>query len=431
MAEIKAFRGLRYTDKAGKIGEVCCPPYDIISKKEREMFIEKNDCNVIRLELPNTDNIDGFEAYATARKYLNQWLDKEILRKDDKDGIYIYEMDFDVNGVKYSVKGYICLVKLEEFSKAIILPHEETLSKAKTDRFNLMTATGCNFSQIYSLYMDEDGKAFDVVEQASKGNADSVFTDADGVTHKLWCCYDKELQAQLIAQMADKKLYIADGHHRYETALNFRNFVAENKPADQLGTSQYVCMMLVNMENKGLVVFPTHRIVRDLENYSYEQVINGCKEYFDVTENLDRATAENKLAQMYSDGKKAFVMYKGNQCYTLLVLKDLATMETLMPICSKALKELDVSVLHTLVLERIFGIDKANMANQVNLTYTKIVDEAVEAVDSGKANCSFILNPTRVSEIRDVALAGEKMPQKSTYFYPKLTTGLVMNKIFD
>lgn len=427
MAEIKAFRGLRFTDKAGSTGEVCCPPYDIISPEQKKQYLAENPHNIIRLELPKTAE-DTDEAYGKARAYLNEWLDEEILKCDEKPSIYIYEMVFDALGSSYSVKGYVSLVKLEEFSKGIILPHEETLSKAKEDRFNLMCATGCNFSQIYSLYMDDDNKVFMLIDNASKGVPDKQFTDPDGVTHKLWCVSDEAFIADLASKMADKKLYIADGHHRYETALRYKKFVAENK--QDVGTSEYVTMMLVNMENSGLVVFPTHRIVRDLENFDVNAVIEKSKDYFDIETNLSRTDSTAKLDKAYKDGKKAFVLYCDGK-YTLMTLKDTSLMEKLMPTASKALRELDVSVLHTLVLERIFGIDKENMANQKNLTYTRVLDEAIEAVDNGSADCSFILNPTRVSEIRDVALAGEKMPQKSTYFYPKLTTGLVMNKIFD
>ena len=428
MAELKPFKGLRFTDKAGDIGKLCCPPYDIISPEQKQEFIKENPYNIIRLELPKTAN-DSDSAYDEAGRTLGNWLDNEILRCDSNPGIYIYEMSFDCAGKSYAVKGFVSLVKLEEFSKGIILPHEETLSKAKTDRFNLMCATGCNFSQIYSLYMDEDNGTFSIIENASKGTPDSKFTDADGVVHKMWCVYDESVISAIQSKMADKKLYIADGHHRYETALNYRNHIRDGK--GESGTSEYVTMMLVNMENSGLVVFPTHRIVRDLNSFDYNTVIDKCRDYFDITPYLNREKGETALAQAYNDGKKAFVLYSGDNNYTLMVLKNTELMKELMPTASKALRELDVSVLHTLVLERIFGIDKENMANQINLTYTREADEAISAVDGKKANCCFLLNPTRVSEIRDVALAGEKMPQKSTYFYPKLTTGLVMNKIFD
>lgn len=427
MAEIKAFKGLRFTAKAGEIKQLCCPPYDIISPAQKEEFLKTNPHNIIRLELPKTADEDD-TAYDKAGETLKEWVDDEILKCDGKPGIYVYEMEFNAAGQSYKVKGFVSLVKLEEFSKGVILPHEETLSKAKEDRFKLMCATGCNFSQIYSLYMDEDNSVFSLIDSSSDGEPDSVFTDDEGVTHRLWCIYDTKVIKAVTEKMADKKLYIADGHHRYETALRYRNHIAES--GKEKGSSEYVTMMLVNMENSGLVVFPTHRIVRDLPDFDYKSVVEKCKDYFEITPYLNREKGEIGLEQAYKDGKKAFVLFTGDNNYTLMVLKNTDTMKELMPDASTALRELDVSVLHTLVLERIFGIDKENMAKQINLTYTKVADEAIATVDGQRADCCFLLNPTRVSEIRDVALAGEKMPQKSTYFYPKLITGLVMNKIF-
>ena len=427
MANIKAFRGLRYTEKAGCISQLACPPYDIISDEQRMEYLNTNENNIIRLELPKGDN-----AYKVAGENLKSWLDNKILTKDENEGIYVYEMEFSVKESEVKkVKGFISLVKLEEFSKGIVLPHEETLSKAKTDRFNLMSETFCNFSQIYSLYMDEDNSVFTLVDKASARTSDIEVTDADGVIHRLWCVYDKDIIEKVTEKFNDKKLYIADGHHRYETALNFHKHLCEQGISNENCDSGYVCMMLVNMENEGLVVFPTHRIVRDLADFSVEQVIDKCKEYFDILLENDINTAEGKLAILYNEDKKAFALYTGDKKYYLLVLKDTEIMKKLLPDMSDAYCQLDVSILHSLVLERLFGIDKENMANQKNLTYTKILDEAIKAVDDKNANCAFILNPTRVSEIRDVALASEKMPQKSTYFYPKLITGLVMNKFLD
>ncbi|MCH5200958.1 MAG: DUF1015 domain-containing protein [Oscillospiraceae bacterium] len=428
MAEIKAFKGLRYTEKAGDIGNLCCPPYDIINAEQHEALIRKDQHNLVRLELPAFDGCEDMAPYKGAAETLRFWLEQDILRRDEQECLYIYEMIFSALGSTHSVKGFVSLVKLEPFSSGVILPHEETLSKAKSDRFNLMKATGCNFSQIYSLYMDGDGSVFDLINSASQGAPDSEFTDGDNVTHKLWCVSDPSVISAIAAKMSDKKLYIADGHHRYETALNYQKYVQDN--LDESGTSDYVPMMLVNMENSGLVVFPTHRIVRDLSGFDYNAVCEKCREYFTVTPYLNREKGEQGLERAYNEGRKAFVLFTGDNNYTLLELNDIGVMEQFIPNASKALRELDVSILHTLILERIFGIDKENMAHQINLTYTRSADEALAAVDGQRANCAFLLNPTRVSEIRDVAAAGEKMPQKSTYFYPKLTTGLVMNKIF-
>ena len=389
MAEIRPFKALRFdTEKAGNISELVCPPYDIISEEQRQQYIAKNPHNIIRLELPKGD-----DPYGEASRVLDDWLEKGILRQDEKEAVYIYEEEFTVNGETKKFKGCIVRVKLEEFSKGIVLPHEETLSKAKEDRFNLMKATNCNFSQIYSLYMDEQHEITSRLDKLSSGAPVNELTDSDNVTHRLWTATDKDEIDAVCKAFADKKLYIADGHHRYETALNYRNYCRENNIGDE--NRDYVMMMLVDMEHPGLVVLPTHRLVRDLPSF---------------------------------DSKKAFAFYCGDKSYSLMVLRDNNAVSELLPNKSKALQGLDVTVLHTLVLEKIFGIDAENMAKQINLTYVKQFDDAVKSVDSGKAQCAFILNPTRVTEIRDVAAAGEKMPQKSTYFYPKLITGLVMNR---
>ncbi len=428
MADIKGFKGMRYnTTKGGDLNSLVCPPYDIISDKQREDYIQNNEYNIIRLELPKGDD----NRYKEAGYLLNNWMNDGILAKDTEDTIYVYEMEFGANCQHKKLKGFVSLVKLVEFSEGIVLPHEETLSKAKADRFNLMSETFCNFSQIYSLYMDEDKSVYSMVDAASKGAPDMSVTDPDGTIHRMWCVTDNDILAKVTAAFADKKLYIADGHHRYETALNFHKHLVAKGEAVAGDLSGYIAMMLVNIENDGLVVFPTHRIVRDLPSFSLDTILDGCKPYFDIAKAPDQTRMQASLKELYDDGKKAFALYAGGgNCY-VMTLQDEMAVKKLLPEMSDAYCGLDVSILHNLVLERIFGIDKENMANQINLTYTRSLDEALEAVDMNNANCSFILNPTKVTEIRDVALASEKMPQKSTYFYPKLITGLVMNNFTD
>lgn len=419
MAVIKPFGALRFTEKAGDTVQLVCPPYDIISEEERIAYLETNENNVIRLELPR----EGDDPYKTAGETLKDFLNRGIMATDKDDSIYIYEESFTAYGQNYSVKGFICRVQLEEFSKGIVLPHEETLSKAKRDRFDLMKATGCNFSQIYSLYND-DGSCEDIINRLSERRADITLTDGENVTHRLWAVPENDDVRLLCEKFADKKLYIADGHHRYETALNYRNHLIES--GEDNDDCRYVMMCLVAMENDGLVVFPTHRIVRGLDGFDSDEMLKKCRDYFDLESFGDYDSAKSALDKAYLEGKRAFVFYCRE--YILLTLKDISVMDDMAAGC-KALRQLDVTVLHSLILERLFGIDKANMADQTNLTYTRSADEAIEAVNSGNADCAFLLNPTRVEEIRDVAAAGDKMPQKSTYFYPKLITGLVMNKI--
>ena len=426
MAVIKPFRGMRFdTEKAGELKTLCCPPYDIISEEERKEFIKQNEYNVIRLELPK----EGEDVYARAGEVLDMWRSKGILIHEDKPAIYIYEMEFNAYNKRRSVKGMIARVKVEEFSKGVILPHEFTLSKAKTDRFNLMKATNCNFSQIYALYMDSEHTTLKTIDEQSDFDAQYEFTDDDNITHRLWVCTDEAVIAKLIKDFADRKLYIADGHHRYETAVNYRNWCRENGISKEGDPQDYQMIYLVDMEHPGLIVFPTHRMVRDLESFDKNRVLKSCEEYFDIEKYTSVGNMNTVLTKQYKEGKKAFAFYCGKGEWYLLTLKDLAVMDSVLPELSPASRQLDVSVLHSLVLEKTMGIDKENMANQINLTYTKFFEEAIMKVDKGEFQCSFILNPTRVTEIRDVAAAGEKMPQKSTYFYPKMITGMVMNDI--
>ena len=435
MAEIRPFRALRFTPEAGDIRELTCPPYDIIDESQRLGYLKRNPHNIIRLELPR----DGEDPYKEAGDVLRQWMQEGILRQDDVPALYVYEIEFDLEGMsdisaaeggRRSVAGLIAQVHLEEFSKGIVLPHEETLSKAKADRFNLMKATHCNFSDIYSLYMDDGGESetLDILKLAVREQPVSELTDEAGLVHRLWAITDEGIIAAIQQRFRDTKLYIADGHHRYETAINYRNYLREQGVPE--GTdADYVMMMLVEMSHPGLVVFPTHRMIRGITGFDPAKLLEGCASYFDILPGAAVDSLDELLESAYKDHKKAFGFYTGGDTFTLLTLKDTAVMEDFLPQQSPVSRQLDVNVLHTLILERLLGIDKQNMADQTSLTYTRSLREALDDVDAGAYQCSFILNPTRVEEIRDVAAAGEKMPQKSTYFYPKLITGLTMNKL--
>lgn len=434
MAELRPFNALRFTELAGPIEQVVCPPYDIISEQQRQDYLRRNENNIIRLELPR----EGADPYAQAGETLREMLAKGVLAQDEQPAFYIYEIEYDLDGMsdisrihsgKHSVFGLIAQVKLEEFEKGIVLPHEYTLSKAKEDRLNLMKATGCNFSDVYCLYDDNGGESEtgDILALAMREQPTTVLTDEAGLVHRLWALTDEGLIAAIQRNFTDTKLYIADGHHRYETAINYRNWRREQGlPA---GDADYIMMMVVEMSHPGLTVFPTHRLLRDLPNFSAAAVVEACREAFYVEENVPLFTLDERLEQAYLDGKKAFGFYTGGDTATVLTLKDIALMDTVLPDLSAASRALDVTVLHTLILEQVLGIDKENMAKQINLTYTRSRTEALDCVNNETAQAAFLLNPTRVSEIRDVAAAGEKMPQKSTYFYPKLITGLTVNRL--
>lgn len=425
MATVKAFGALRFTDVSGDISKNVCPPYDIISEEERLGYISDSENNIIRLEKPV-----GEDAYIKAQKLYLEWRDKGILSNDEKAGFYVYEEEFVSLGETKKIRGIFARVKLEEFSKGVVLPHEETLSKAKVDRFELMRATRCNFSPVYSMYSDPERLV--TSKLSNLGKPEIEFCAKDGVVQRLWKIDDEKTVSEIEKAFEEKQLFIADGHHRYETALNFRNHLLEEGVIkSDTENAGYIMMMLIDMENDGLVVFPTHRIVRDLDSFSTEDALGKIKEYFDVCE-IDVNEAEKALDA--NTDKKAFVMYDGQKAYLLTLVDNEKTAKKLCEMNeghTKAYTDLDVTVLHSLVLENVLGIDKENMAKQINLGYTRDIEEAVENVKNGKANCAFLINATRVSQIKDAALAGEKMPQKSTYFYPKLITGLVMNELCD
>jgi uncharacterized protein (DUF1015 family) len=429
MAELRPFNALRFTEDAGELARLVCPPYDIISEDERKKYLAENRRNIIRLELPK----EGDDPYQTAGEALRQWIADNMLAKDDAPGLYIYEELFRSNDKDYSVKGIIGRVRLEEWEKGVVLPHEETLSKAKTDRLNLMRATEMNFSSIYSLYFDKENDIYGKIAVESSREPDLEFTTPkfDGITHRVWFVTNPAAIEAIAARFADKKLYIADGHHRYETAINYRNELREQGViTDGEHPANFIMMTLTHMEHPGLVVYPTHRIVRGLEDFNAERLLARCEEYFDIEDLADESKAADHLRDAAAKGKKA-VAFCGKYISRMLILKDAAIMDKLLPGTSAAYRGLDVNILHVLILEQILGIDKENMKNQKNLIYTRDPAEALEAVNSGEANCAFLINPTRVDEIADVAGAGEKMPQKSTYFYPKLITGHIMNRLTD
>lgn len=435
MAIIAPFNGLRFnTDVVGDLAAVTAPPYDIISPAQQKELYEAHPFNVIRLEngeeFPDDD--DNHNKYTRSAEFLEDWMQSEVLRQDFAPSLYIYGQKFTLkDGRTLSYKGIMCLVHLEEFEKKIILPHEETLSKAKTDRLNLMRATGANFSPIYSLFNDNSGTVSEIIRKASADEPQNCFVSADKVTQSLWQISDGETIARVKEAFASKQLFIADGHHRYETALNFRNEMIKKNP-NHTGKElyNYVMMFLVSMEEKGLVVFPTHRLVRNVPGFDETAVTEQLGENFDVSKiyaysGISEAI-ERKLAENADD--KVFAMYTGKDYYYFLRLKstEIAKRENIQK--SEAYRLLDVTILHTLILGRFFGINAENMKNQTNLCYTRDAKEAEESVKNGDFECAFFLNPTKIREIKEISLANEKMPQKSTYFYPKLITGLIMNK---
>ncbi|MBE7012308.1 MAG: DUF1015 domain-containing protein [Ruminococcaceae bacterium] len=433
MAKVVPFNGLRYnTEMFSNLDSVTAPPYDIISPAEQDALYEKSEYNIVRVDFAKEQDGDNEEnnKYTRAGAEFASWIEKGVLKREEKPAFYIYEQVFQYNATPISLKGIISAVKIEEFENKVVLPHEETLSKAKTDRFNLMSTTDANMSQIYSLFLDEDSSVEALINLYSKGEPDVSFV-ADGIKQNIWIITDEEKTAKITEKFAGKQLFIADGHHRYETALRFRNAKREENPDVVDAPYDYVMMMLTSMNDPGLLVFPTHRMIRNLPDFDEAVLVGYLTEDFTVskvhlTEGDYSDIITNRISSVADD--KCFALYTGKDYYYRFELKNKNAIDNYITDKSQAYKNLDVTLLHTLVLERFLGIDQNNMANQKNLSYTRDAKEAIEKVQSGEYQCSFLINATNVSDIKEISLANEKMPQKSTYFWPKLVTGIVINK---
>ncbi len=415
MAKIIPFNALRYDfARAGEPGTLVCPPYDAVSETRRAELAGANPNNAIVLELPV-----GGDQYSAAKSTLNQMLADGVLFQEKNPCLYYYERTYESKGVKKRIGGYVARVGLAEHGEGIIIPHENTLSGPKADRFELLKTTGCSFSPVYALFEDKTRELAAHTKRLLAEKPEAEFY-AEGDLHRFWVISDSGQYLPICNLFSDKKLFIADGHHRYETALNFRRYLRESGVKVEGGhPANFVMMLLCDVEDPGLTVLPIHRLLHSLPDFDPAALLKLWSKDFNVTRLPNPESAEAALSEYAA--QNAFGFYTGGDDWHLLTIKT--------PIFSAdPLDTLDVSVLHKLILEPV-GIDRENMAAQKNLDYTKSAEELIAGVQSGKYNAGFLMNGTKVSQITAVAGAGQKMPQKSTWFYPKPVTGLYMNKI--
>jgi len=429
VATIILFRGVRYNKAEVNPGEVVTPPYDVIDPAAQEQFYEKNPYNVIRLELGKTYQDDNEEnnRYTRAAQTLKEWLASGILHHDPKPSVYLYEQEFKARGETKIRSGFITGVQANDYSKGEVLPHEETLPKHKADRLKLMKTTLANFSPIFGLYADPEHIIEKALETAKADRRPDIeVTDSQGIVNRLWVISDEDALKTVIDQMAGRKIFIADGHHRYETAVNFgREMAAEGKEG-----YDYLMVCLVNLYNEGLVVFPTHRVVKNIAGLNAGTLVENLAQDFVVKEIPAGISLKDFVAGLEELGRDShsFGLYTADKKYYLLTLKDENILDSLeLAGRSHAWRRLDVSILHTLILEKLLGIGSRQRADESNLIYVRDEDAAKGMVDSGAAQLVFFMNSTKVEEVTDIATGGEKMPQKSTFFYPKVITGMVIN----
>ncbi len=438
MATIAPFRGILYNQKkAGSINNLVCPPYDIISPGEQQELYRKSPYNVVRLEfgLESPGDTDTDNRYTRAAAFLEEWRKAGVLEQALSDSLYVYEMEYTDGQFPKTLRGMICLVRLEDYETGVVKPHETTLSGPKTDRLKLLRACEASFSQIFSLVSDPDRSVSALLKQAT-GQPGIEVKSRDGVLHRVWTLNDRKTIDTIVRTLADRPIFIADGHHRYDTALNYRN--ERRKAAGSITGDEpynYVAMFLAPLEDPGLTVLPAHRALFNLTNFDSKRFEADLNQYFNIerfdfgkkSEKADRRTVLETMAHRADHAHIFGMRVKGEHSYYLLTLRNESDMDSLVPDRSPAYRRLDVSILHHLIIDRLLGVKMETHKLGLNIEYIKDAEEADKRVRDGAADIVFFMNPTKVREVKDVATAGERMPQKATYFYPKLLTGLVLH----
>lgn len=426
MASIKPFRAFRYNLDKVNIKDVIAPPYDVISNEKQDNLYKNSDFNVVRLilgkELSNDNK--NTNKYSRAKEYLESWIREQVLIKDKEESLYIYRQCFSVDNEDFVRTGFLCLLKEEPLFKGTIYPHEKTLSKPKEDRLNLTRACRTNFSPIFGLYDDNDKCIKTIIDKVIKEEDPIIdFLDENYERNIVWKVNNQEIIKNIINFMSDKKIFIADGHHRYETSMNYTKEMHEKGIK---GNFDHVLAFLCDMSDIGLKVFPTHRLVMpDKIKLEKNDFLKSLEKFFELKK-IDIKILKKELNENFLNGKIAFGLYYGNDEAYILILKDKKFLDEFSG--SNYYKELDVSVLENIIFVKILGFTKENIALQTFLKYEKDFNESIKLVDEKEVSLAFLMNPTKIEQIKNVALELEVMPQKSTYFYPKLLTGLVFNK---
>ena len=427
MARVRPFAAYRYAGTERDISTLTAPPYDVISPEQRADLLAGSDHNVVALELPDgpLDPTVPGNRYETGAATWNAWREQGVLVQDAAPAVYVLEQLTPHAGVLVRRRAFIVEVGLEPFSAGVVLPHERTLPKALGDRFELIRSTHANLSQVLGLFDDPDGATDALFDAIAVGEPIATATDADGVQSGLWATTDPAIVANVTDALAEKRIFIADGHHRYTTALAFRDersaaaATAGLHPVDP--ASDFVMMALVNMDDPELVVMPTHRVATPVGQLDAAAFYEALSAHFAFAE----PPADKPWNALETHDEPAFlVKTSADVAPRIAYLRDDVDIDTIIPLeRSRAWKHLDVAVLQELVLDPLLGIHPDRPETLDRLSFVKGAEAALDRAVGN--DVVFVLRPTRMDQLRAVALAGETMPQKSTYFYPKLLSGLV------
>lgn len=430
--KILPFQGLRYNqDKVRSLADVVTPPYDVISADMQEELYQRSAYNFCRLDFPKEE---GDARYSVVADVYKKWIQDKILIADDKPCIYIHHHTFTLpDGRNVVRKGFLAARRVEDFSEGGIKPHEKTLDGPKLDRLNMTRATHCNLSPVFSLYADPKFEIENKLQRLTQTTPVVDFVSSDQERHQLWKLTDAKTLTELDQVLSDRPLFIADGHHRYETSINYRNEMRAQNPEHKMdGASEYILMYFSNMNDDGLVILPIHRALHGMADLSYEDLLSKLSAFFEIYP-VDGGQVEQNLSQLEEVGRNNhsfWIVSPDNQKSCIVSLSRTKWMQ--LPESNQiadCLRGLDVTVLHQLVFRQLLGLSEESQAKQENLIYWKSTERAIRETSDGNCQYTFILNPTRVEDVQNVAGAGEKMPQKSTYFFPKIVSGLVLHSV--
>ncbi len=431
MAIIRPFKGIHYnTNLVGSLDQVISPPYDIITPMQRDALYARGEFNFVRIILNRPEPGDNSVEvpYLRAAHYLETWLETGVFVLDDENSFYVYEQEFTnpLDGERISRIGLFCVLKLSPYEDGVVLPHEETRKKAKEDRLQLMRATSANTEPIFGLYEDEKNSVRSELMQAMQASNPMLTATVGDEIERVWRISDSVILSRISKMFEDAPIWIADGHHRYETGLSYRDErrnALSTPPADM--ACDYILIILSAFNDPGLVVLPTHRLVRNIPSNTLAELANNLRESFDV----ERMKSEEMLTRLAaSDDTHRFGMVLAQGSY-LLTLRDLDVAIGRITGHADVWKKLDVTLLQELILCGHLGISAEQLTTTPDIAYTRDTHEALNKVTGGEFQVAFILSPPHADDVRRVALSHEKMPPKSTYFYPKQWSGLLLRKL--
>jgi uncharacterized protein (DUF1015 family) len=435
MAEVVPFQGVRYNSELiSEMAAVVAPPYDVITPEEQEALYRRDPHNIIRLILGKHhpgDNADN-NVHTRAGQYFREWMANNILVSDPAPCFYLTSISFSCKGADHTRYGLIGRVRLEPFEKGIVLPHERTFSKVKSERLMLMKACHANLSPVFGLYTGEGDLVDRFNEIADSQHPAMDLTDDKGHRHKLWCLGQSRIVNELVSYFESKKIYIADGHHRYETALNYRNWVMAQQPdlpSDH--PVNFIMMSLSSMADPGLIILPAHRLLKGVSDEEAAGFTQKAAEFFDITDIPADGSGQGavdpfgRLLESKANQHAIGVCSLNPSLLQIMTLKKGVMERLFKDTIPAALRDLDVTILTHIIMMELMGFDQQRLDDETKIGYRTTIRDAVQAVHEGAARMAFILNPTKIEQVLRVSENGLIMPRKSTYFYPKVLSGLV------